>query len=397
MSTQRIHPAYESITARWGGMRIRHEFGSRIEKWLSAFEEDNQSLLLELLENFQYYTENRIKERVIDLYQLFKKRLPKEIDLAIYTKPYKEFGTSFSSCFFTAFWLNNHLKNSIEDNVIGLLSNGIIPPVLVIVDDYSGSGMTIIKTINRFLEVNHEVEKSRIIILVLALSEDAELAILDYSKETKLSIDILYLEKISNAFKSGFIYGGELVSKKKTQYAELYDDFALNPDYKFGFCEVASLVAFHYNTPNNTLGLFWQDLAGFCALFPRHDHNEPTTLRQLQSEARHRKQERKTILVAGIDEGRRSAMMAYCVAQGRDISLEKMQQAFGLTDKQLESDIKVMLDDGYLKYEAVGFVPTAKLRSHLFMSRLKKRKKKTFTSSDEQFNRHEEYIPLSFK
>ena len=119
----------------------------------------------------------------------------------------------------------------------------------------------------------------------------------------------------------------------------------------------------------------------------------------MQNEARNRRASRRTVLITGIDEGRRSAMLAYCVAQESNISLEKMQKDFGLTAEQLGSDIKTLLENGYLEYNGSRFIPTAKLKSHMFVSRMKKAKQKKTVSSatEEKYDPHAEYIPLHFE
>ena len=64
MSSGRKHPKYENITSRWGGMKIREDFAERIDKWLQAFPEEEHTFLLELLMQFYYYSEERIKEKL---------------------------------------------------------------------------------------------------------------------------------------------------------------------------------------------------------------------------------------------------------------------------------------------------------------------------------------------
>ena len=59
MPSQRKHPPYESITSRWGGMDIREEFGYKIEKWLSLFEEKDRPVLIELLKFFSIILKRR--------------------------------------------------------------------------------------------------------------------------------------------------------------------------------------------------------------------------------------------------------------------------------------------------------------------------------------------------
>ena len=77
------------------------------------------------------------------------------------------------------------------------------------------------------------------------------------------------------------------------------DKLSINKDFILGFEEVESLVAFHYNTPNNTLGLFWQDLSDFVALFPRHKRKK-TLLKNLQQDAKRRKRQSMQTVVYGI-------------------------------------------------------------------------------------------------
>ena len=396
MPSKRKHPPYEYLTSRWGGMDIREEFGYKIEKWLSLFEEKDRPILIELLKCFQYYSEKKISSKVKELFQLFEKVYSADLGNIVFSKPAKDFGTSFSNIFFISFWLNNGIKDNSEDNIIGLFSEGIVPPVVAIVDDYSGSGQTFIKTMNTILAANSQATQTTFYFLVLSLSEDAEQIITKYADLTGLCIRIIALERVPNAFKPGYIFDESQIEEKLTQYNELYDRFALKPEYKHGFFGVASLVSFHYNTPNNTLGLFWQDLSEFCALFPRHKTTQ-TTLRKMQSDARTRRQGRGTVAIYGLDEGRRSAMMVYCVSQEDGFSLMKMKDRFGVTEKQLDADLKALLDRGFLEYKNNQFFPTVKLKSHMFISRLEKiKKEKRALPEKPSFSPHEEYIPLNF-
>ena len=397
MSNQRKHYPYEAITSRWGGMKIRDEFGRKIENWLLAFEEEDRPFLIELLGHFQYFSEQRISEKVIDLFQLFKKTYHSDAEKAVYIKPVKEFGTSFSTIFFTAFWLKNNLKDYVEEKIVDLLAENSVPPVIVIVDDFAGSGQTMIKTIDKLLEINSNVGSSKILLLVFLLSDEAECAIAEYADKSDLKIEIVALEKTSSTFKSGFIYNENQVEEKRAIYERLYDRFKLDDDFRYGFGEIASLIAFYYNTPNNTLGLFWQDLAEFCALFPRHK-GKKTELKKMQNSAKDRRQSRKNIVTSGIDEGRLNVMMVYCVSHGKRLSFEQMKMDFGLTSEQLDADIRAMVEKGYLEYQNEQFVATPKLKSHMFVSRMKKAKKKSggISVTEPQFSLHEEYIPLHF-
>ena len=103
MPSQRKHPPYESITSRWGGMDIREEFGYKIEKWLSLFEEKDRPVLIELLKYFQYYSEKKISSKVKELFQLFEKEYSADLGDVVFSKPAKDFDTSFTSILFISF------------------------------------------------------------------------------------------------------------------------------------------------------------------------------------------------------------------------------------------------------------------------------------------------------
>ena len=80
--------------------------------------------------------------------------------LFVFTKIIKEQGIAFSDILFTTFWLKNNISNA-ENNILGLLEAGQIPKELVIVDDYSGTGKSFIKTVNKMLQTNGEVKNSQ--------------------------------------------------------------------------------------------------------------------------------------------------------------------------------------------------------------------------------------------
>ena len=91
-------------------------------------------------------------------------------------------------------------------------------------------------------------------------------------------------------------------------------------------------------------------------------------------------------------------MMVYCVSQGKALSIEQMRNDFGLTEEQINHDLKAIIDKGYLVFQDDQLVATPKLKSHLFVSRLnaKKKKESELIPTESRFTQHEEYIPLHF-
>ena len=82
--SQRKHPKYEYLTSRWGGMKLREEFEERIDNWLKAFDESEHKMLLSLLSQFYYYSEEKVKENSKKLYQKFLCENPEYEKTTIY-------------------------------------------------------------------------------------------------------------------------------------------------------------------------------------------------------------------------------------------------------------------------------------------------------------------------
>lgn len=398
MSSGRKHPKYENITSRWGGMKIREDFAERIDKWLQAFPKEEHAFLLELLMQFYYYSEERIKDKVVELYDAFIKTYHGDATAVVYTKIIKEQGVACSDVLFSDFWLQNDLMYSCSDNnILGLLEAEQIPKELAVVDDYSGTGKSFIKTVDKMLHANELVQDTNFYFLTLHITERAIRQINEYAKEVGINIKIVSLDCSDEAFKKNYIYNEIEAERKKRQYAQICINQNMDK-YVLGFEDVSSLVAFHYNTPNNTLGLFWQDLMDFSALFPRKKKKR-TELSAMQKNARNRKREEEPPVIYGIEDGKMAVMLVYCLGQPKGIFIDDFATTFGLTAMQADKALREMIEQGYMSNESGCFQPTAKLKSHVFMSRIKKGQKRFKEVQEEQveFRTHEEYIPCNFK
>ena len=217
MSSGRKHPKYENITESWGGMRVREDFAERIDKWLQAFPQEEHAFLLELLMHFYYYSEERVKEKVVELHDAFLETFQGNLREVVYTKIIKEHGVACSDFLFTIFWMQNNLLYSLSDNnILSLLEVGQIPKELVVVDDYSGTGKTFIKTVDRMLQANELVKDSNLYFLTLHITQRAVLQIEEYSKCVGINIKIVSLDYSDETFKKDFIYNAIEAEKKKT-------------------------------------------------------------------------------------------------------------------------------------------------------------------------------------
>ena len=387
MGNNRSHPKYEDITSRWGGMDVRHEFSGRIEKWLSAFPEDEHPLLLNLLGHFFYYSEKKIKERAIALYEKICSECENEENI-VYIPTHKEYGVGYSSLFFDNFWLVNNLYDRAERNVLGLLRENIVPDKIAIVDDFSGTGNTIASTLSDMICANERIKTAEIFVVVQHVTKRALEFLQTLSVSLSVDLRIIYLDYSEETFKPQYLFEMVEAEKKRLNYEDICRRMDVEGKNILGYEQVQSLVAFYYNTPNNTLGLFWKDLDGFSALFSRHNKKR-TCLSDLQRKAKNQANLRSAKpVIRGFDDRRISAFLAYCVSQDKGFSYDKAQEDFGLTIEQLRTLIDTLFTEGYLQCEDGVFKATQKTKMISFRSRFKEIKK----NFSEDYRKKNEYV-----
>lgn len=91
-------------------------------------------------------------------------------------------------------------------------------------------------------------------------------------------------------------------------------------------------------------------------------------------------------------------MLLYCLGQEKGISVEDFKQKFGLNSDQAYNALKTMLDEGYVYNRNGCFFPDVKLRSRIFMSRIKKGQERFKEKKEEikEFSKQTKYIPQKF-
>ena len=395
----RSHPKYEYITAQWGGMDVRHEFSERIERWLCAFSEEERPLLLNLLGHFLYYSEKRIKEKACILYEKFSKEYGEEKNV-VYIPTIKQYGVGYSSLFFDNFWLVNDLYDYAERNIISMLKEDIVPEKIAIVDDYSGTGNTIVTTLTELICANERIRSAQIYVIVQHITKRALEFLQSASSSLSLKLHVIYLDYSEEAFKPDYLFERVESEKKRLSYESICHRLDIEESNMLGYEEVQSLVAFYYNTPNNTLGLFWKDLNEFTALFSRH-RKQRTQLAELQRKAKNQANLRKTKpVVRGFDDRRISAFLAYCVSQDKGFSFEKAREDFVMTLEQMRTLIDTLLQQEYLSSENGVFRATPKTKEISFRSRFKELKKAFSNEYEKKYknliNPDIAYIPTDF-
>jgi hypothetical protein len=131
---------------------------------------------------------------------------------------------------------------------------------IVFIDDFSGSGNTII---NYFQKLLPFLEDKKIVIYCIHIMEEAEQNILRFVEEN-IGSNKIYLKY---SCKSPKKLNGSPDLRKVIKNFETED---VKSPFPLGYDESEALVTFYRNCPNNTISSYWSHFEGYwSALFPR--------------------------------------------------------------------------------------------------------------------------------
>lgn len=289
----------EECLRRWGKPDKRTEnFYEKITKWLDPINDEfEESILLKLLSNFNYYSRYKANEVLIELHTRYLK-VEGNDDYTIYTSIKSQNGHINSSQELVIEYKNlNDInsKSTIDDlNSIIKRKTDVYDGIksIVFVDDIIGTGKTVTDYLKLFIDF---LKGKKVYLLVFEVSEEAYDKVMQFGKDNEININITYINKHKKAFCEGYIFNKEDADKARTVLENrellLWNN---NNKYVLGFGTSELLVAFWSNTPNNTLSTFWCENKNlsWTPLFPRkHDptpkwmNNKFTNYRQKKNNA----------------------------------------------------------------------------------------------------------------
>ena len=240
-------------------------FEADFNRWFGGFSKDEQTVVEVLLDNFDYYSLQFVNEQLHYLYNKLKDDYHvRDIDAA-FTHIKKSDGKDNSSNqYYVDFKrINNVNGGNCFDDIERIEPNEWpIIKKIVIIDDICGTG----GTLDRYLELtNLDFSGKTIYYIVIHALQVGK----DYLKclEEKYNTEIVLISMNTR------IKALDIETIRDTNAKEIIEEFSklngLNKKYWMGYNDSQGLVAFYNNTPNNTLGLFWDSTDFYKSIFPR--------------------------------------------------------------------------------------------------------------------------------
>lgn len=256
------------------------------DNWISKIPDEYKELSLILIQNLEYYPKKLTNKLLIELHSKLKELPTISDDNTIYAYIKSKDGkTNSSNEYWAMYKLFNDLNREICYENINAIKDWQWNHVqnIVFIDDFSGTGQSFIKELQKS---ERRYYGKNIYFITICIMEDAIEKIKDYSQKKNINIFPInyYMQKKTftrNLFNDNMNAKDLLL--KLTVYLKIPKQ-----ESPLGFNESESLVAFHNNTPNNTLPVIRYDTEEYTSLFPRRHDRKPSWQR-MKSEKKLRK------------------------------------------------------------------------------------------------------------
>ena len=247
-------------------------FSDQFEDWLMQIPADSREIVKTLIFNMSYYS-NATSNKWLEM--LHKELLKQENvtnDNTIYAFLKSPDGLSNSS---NDYWTNYKAINRINSNLCVENLDAIYPEQwelidnIVFIDDFSGTGNTFIKELEKRPTT---YSGKRIFFIALNVMQLAIDKINEFADEYDIKIIFLVSKIQHKAFERNLFTND---NEAKNNIAEMSTALGIPSNHILGYEETESLVSFYNNTPNNTLGFIRYDTQDYKSIFPRKNETKP--------------------------------------------------------------------------------------------------------------------------
>lgn len=356
---------------KWYDDRDGMVFEHQIDQWLLQFEKDEQEFLLECLKRYSFFRASEYKYGQKFLYSKLVSLLPNWKDKSFIFKIYKN-EASYSDNFFNDFWLTNNIKNECKQNIEDYEEYYDQLDNLIFIDDFMGSGNTIIKYLSCIFEKYNILKKKKIVLLAMYLTNSAELALKNFAMDRSVDLTILYYKKGDKFFKEGRYYSGQQLKDKIAIYEKICNSASISEKFRYGYENSQSLFTICDNTPNNTLAIFWESNKNYDSLMKRYNEGKSPLQKMIDEKKKNKESRKKQIWRKEIDSHQNLLFIGYCARKNTKFNFGEASIRFGLTQDQINTKINYAIDNEYLEIKNGKFVETAKFWKVIVKRKYKK-------------------------
>lgn len=243
----------------------RKEYAELIDHYFQKMTRHQKSTFRRVINNVVFFSYETLKAEAKNLYKLSYDEviipksesiyyLPPLLDININTNE-GDFSEYHNSKFFFDIFAKHNSESCFTKEYFNQFINDKGKITLFVVDDFSGTGdtiLTFIDKLKKYLQnINNPLEgRVNIVILLLSCMQDAYDKIKQYYR---VICAPKYIFK--KAFSNGFIFSN--ATRYKSIFCSIDKLFAISGKNEFGYKNSQSLIGMDYATPNNTIKILW--------------------------------------------------------------------------------------------------------------------------------------------
>lgn len=250
------------LTQQWKGVRNQEQ----IESWLLMFEEDERNVAIQLLRSVKYYKQEKIDELLRVLHGKFIREIQHTLRSVWF------FGMGGPSKSGRMLLYHYRTVNGLRESLFqerrmlrAFAAKGI--HTLAFVDDFIGTGKQVAAFWHEELKDHRGIDKAQLYCLVLFAFQSG----VEYV-EAQTPFRVICVESLDErdrvfsaecpVFDSGEERGrAEEICRRHGE--------VLCPNHPLGYDDSQALIAFEYQTPNNSLPILWSNAKGWNPIFER--------------------------------------------------------------------------------------------------------------------------------
>ncbi len=278
------------LSQSWPNYRGNKVTNEDVRSWLEQFGGfEEQRCIFGLLSNLKIYNTSEIREKMEELFHEVRKEIAKNQKIV-----YLEQGKLKRDDIIVSYLDKNPVKSGAEYAKIFVEVNNIYKDnstnpdrinkklldlkninALVFIDDFIGSGNSIIENLKPILNENREILKEKNIIIIIGVItgfEDAKHRILKFVKTENILLEVRLLDPLSNSDKcfddNSLIYPKPIEREKAKAICEKIGS-KLEKRHPLGYNNCQARVVFPTTCPNNSLPVLWKETKDWKPLFKR--------------------------------------------------------------------------------------------------------------------------------
>ena len=255
-----------------------------IRRWLDQFDgPKEQRLMFRLASEMRCYDEDTVRTKMREAFGIVMRNMRTIIEprarvrndilvSSLDDSPAKS-GSTYCRLFVSENRLSTNSVQTLESLERRFPTNNETQR-LVLIDDFSGTGATLVDGLKRNLDFLRRMNSEGVRIVVIALVGFAQARdhIENFIEQAGLDADVYFCDELGPEHKAFSASSSIFVESAERDLARQIAEakgVALERRFPLGYKDTQGLIVFYQSCPNNTLPIFWSRNGDWIPLFPR--------------------------------------------------------------------------------------------------------------------------------